>query len=71
LITGHDAKLLGGITGYKLCNAAEILRHTGADWPEAEQVIEKIRPEPPHWDQIPWGTLMFADLPPGKMTKIE
>jgi hypothetical protein len=36
-ITGHDAKLLGGITGYKLCNAAEILRHTGADWPEAEQ----------------------------------
>jgi len=36
-ITGHDGMLLGGITGYKLCNAAEILRHTGADWPEAEQ----------------------------------
>ena len=36
-ITGHDAQLLGGIVGYKLCNAAEILRHTGAEWPEAEQ----------------------------------
>ena len=30
-ITGHDAKLLAGITGYKYCNAAELLRHS-SDW---------------------------------------
>jgi hypothetical protein len=36
-IIGHDAKLLCGMTGYKFCNAAELLRHTGAPWPEAEQ----------------------------------
>ena len=32
-ITGHDARLLAGITGHKFCNAAELLAHTGADWP--------------------------------------
>jgi hypothetical protein len=36
-ITGHDAKLLAGITGYKFCNAAEIIRHTSSAWPAAEQ----------------------------------
>jgi parallel beta-helix repeat protein len=28
----NDAKLLAGWTGYQLCNAAEVLRYTGADW---------------------------------------
>lgn len=36
-ITGHDAKLLAGITGYKLCSAAEILRSTYPDWKAADQ----------------------------------
>jgi hypothetical protein len=36
-ITGHDARLLAGITGHKFCNAAELLRHTGAAWPEDRQ----------------------------------
>jgi hypothetical protein len=36
-ITGHDAKLLGGIVGYKLCNAAELLRNAEAHWTAADQ----------------------------------
>ncbi len=36
-ITGHDAKLLAGITGYKFCNAAEIIRHTCPYWKQADQ----------------------------------
>lgn len=35
-IDGSDQKLLAGITAYKLCNAAELLRHTGAGWAEAD-----------------------------------
>lgn len=35
-ITGHDAKLLAGITGYKFCNAAELIRDTPS-WPAASQ----------------------------------
>jgi hypothetical protein len=34
-IDGPDQQLLAGITAYKFCNTAEILRHTGADWPSA------------------------------------
>ncbi|RVX45612.1 putative Ig domain-containing protein [Nonomuraea polychroma] len=35
-ITGADGQLGAGIQGFKLVNAAEILRHTGYDgWPEA------------------------------------
>jgi hypothetical protein len=33
----NDAKLLAGWTGHKFCNAAEIIRYTGAGWRE-EQV---------------------------------
>jgi hypothetical protein len=33
----NDAKLLAGWTGHKLCNAAEIIRYTGAGWRD-EQV---------------------------------
>jgi hypothetical protein len=33
----NDAKLLAGLTGHKFCNAAEIIRYTGAGWHE-EQV---------------------------------
>jgi hypothetical protein len=36
-ITGHDDKLLVGIVGYKLCNAAEILRHTWPEWSASDQ----------------------------------
>lgn len=32
----NDAKLLAGWTGYKFCNAAEILRYTQAGWPAKE-----------------------------------
>lgn len=35
-IEGSDQQLLAGITAYKFCNAAEILRHTAAGWREAE-----------------------------------
>jgi len=30
----NDAKLLAAWTGHQLCNAAEILRYTGAGWPQ-------------------------------------
>lgn len=36
-ITGHDARLLAGITGHKFCNAAELLKHTAAPWPAERQ----------------------------------
>ncbi|MFO1490075.1 MAG: alginate lyase family protein [Kiritimatiellia bacterium] len=36
-LSGHDARLLAGITGHKFCNAAELLRHTGAAWPADRQ----------------------------------
>jgi hypothetical protein len=32
----NDAKLLAGWTGHLLCNAAEILRYTGAGWPQKD-----------------------------------
>lgn len=32
----NDAKLLAAWTGHALCNAAEILRYTGAGWPQKE-----------------------------------
>jgi hypothetical protein len=35
-ITGHDAKLLGGIVGYKLCNAAELLKTGRSEWTVAD-----------------------------------
>jgi hypothetical protein len=37
----NDAKLLAGWTGHTFCNAAEILRYTGADW--NEQSIAQFR----------------------------
>lgn len=36
-ISGHDAKLLAGITGYKFCNAAELIRSDTSVWPLADQ----------------------------------
>lgn len=36
-VSGHDTKLLIGMTGAQLCNAAELLRHTGAAWPKPDQ----------------------------------
>ena len=36
-VSGHDAKLLIGFEMVKLCNAAELVKHSDAKWPEAEQ----------------------------------
>ncbi len=36
-ITGSDMQLLAGITGYKFCNAAEIIRHTSKLWNKKDQ----------------------------------
>jgi len=36
-IPGHDAKLLAGITVYKFCNAAEIIRYTSEEWTAEDQ----------------------------------
>ena len=35
-IDDNDAKLLAGWTGVEWCNAAEIIRYTGAGWPDAD-----------------------------------
>ncbi|MDY4374296.1 alginate lyase family protein [Pectobacterium carotovorum] len=35
-IKGHDAQLAASLYGYKLLNAAEILRYTGSDWSSAD-----------------------------------
>ena len=35
-IQGRDAQLAASLYGYKLLNAAEIIRHTGAGWAEAD-----------------------------------
>lgn len=40
-VSGHDAKLLIGMDGVKLCNAAELIRHTDAKWlPEDQKSFE-------------------------------
>ncbi len=36
-ISGSDMQLLAGITGYKFCNAAEIIRHTSKLWKKKDQ----------------------------------
>jgi hypothetical protein len=36
-ISGSDMQLLAGITGYKFCNAAEIIRHTSKLWNKKDQ----------------------------------
>lgn len=36
-ISNHDARLLIGMSGYHFCVAAELLKHTGSDWPADEQ----------------------------------
>ncbi len=36
-INGSDQKLLAGITAYKLCNAAELLRYSGSGWADADR----------------------------------
>ncbi len=36
-VTGHDARLLVGMTGLMYLNAAEIIRHTFTEWTEADQ----------------------------------
>ena len=36
-IGGHDAKLLVGMDGVRFCNAAELIRHSEANWSEPEQ----------------------------------
>jgi hypothetical protein len=36
-VAGHDAKLLIGMMGVRFCNAAELLRHSEAEWLAADQ----------------------------------
>ncbi len=36
-ISGSDQRLLAGITGYKFCNAAEILKHMYGKWKKKDQ----------------------------------
>ena len=36
-IGGHDQELLAGITAYKFCNAAELLRGSGAGWADEDR----------------------------------
>lgn len=36
-VSGHDARLLVGMDGVAFCNAAELVRHSSAGWPAAEQ----------------------------------
>ena len=36
-VSGHDAMLLIGMDGVKFCNAAELLRYTGAKWMTEDQ----------------------------------
>lgn len=36
-VSGHDTKLLIGMTGVVFCNAAELMRHTYAGWAKPEQ----------------------------------
>jgi len=40
-ITGHDKQLAASLCGFKLVNAAELLRHTGAGWRTEE--IERFK----------------------------
>jgi hypothetical protein len=44
-VSGHDTKLLIGMTGVQLCNAAELLRHTYTGWakPDQERFEQLIR----------------------------
>ena len=35
-VSGRDAVLMAGLGPFKMVNAAELIRHTGAGWPEAE-----------------------------------
>lgn len=37
-ISGSDMQLLAGITGYKFCNAAEIIRYTSNLWKQKDQL---------------------------------
>ena len=37
IIGNHDARLLTGMSGHQLCNAAELLKHTWTGWPEKNQ----------------------------------
>ena len=75
-MTGHDARLLAGITGYKFCNAAEMLRAGDAGWPVADQdrfermllkvyypVIEDFFPEANgNWDASMIVTMMCVGV---------
>ena len=36
-ISGHDARLLIGMGGLGFCNAAELIRHSEAEWEAEDQ----------------------------------
>jgi len=71
VVSGHDTKLLIGMTGVTLCNAAELLRHTGAGWLPADQArFERLLREvlyPPIKDFFPaangnWDASMIQTM---------
>lgn len=72
----NDAKLLAGWTGHKFCNAAEILRYTGAGWQAADieqfermlrtvyyPLIENFFPEANgNWDAALMNTILCIGI---------
>jgi hypothetical protein len=44
-VSGHDTKLLIGMTGVQICNAAELLRHSHSGWlkPDQERLERLLR----------------------------
>ena len=75
-ISGSDQQLLAGITGYKFCNAAEILRYTQAGWSPQDQLqfrkmllsvyhplIKDLKPKSNgNWDAAMITTLMCMGI---------
>lgn len=51
-ITGHDTKLLVGMTGLMFLNAAELMRHTYTGWKEADQERFRIMIRTLHYPLI-------------------
>lgn len=70
-VSGHDTKLLIGMTGVEFCNAAELLRHTNTDWlkPDQERFERLLRETfyPPIKDFFPaangnWDASMIQTM---------
>lgn len=60
-ITGADGQLGAGLQGFKLVNAAEILRHSGYDGWEAEDIVRCERSFKDVWYPSISGYALFAN----------